>query len=673
MLDLSLCAYLEPLVSNRSVLWVDRSAPPPSVWADASVLRVLSKSLLDPAGLAELQGSSFDWIVVPDLDRANATRVDALIVLRRLLSDEGAIVAGMSASSGSLSYGALQDLFARGFDRIHMIGQAPMSGTILVDFGGGAEPAVSFDDTLLEAAPTPSRYYAVASRHDVALEPFAIIQTPTAALTSSSSAGTERAGSAMRARDTSAGREVAPARDTPAVREADLLALRTAEKAHRDLQAELEQRQSELDAQNEYSEGLEAELAKTKKALTAAESELNSARLSNERTRAEHATSLSRLVEEHHRALRNATAGLEEQQAAEVRALESHLSDAGRKIAELQADLAARTTFARDLIEQLRDIETRKPAIAVAATDDRAALLEQLAEAQANDIESRYRADETAGLIRELEERLGTAELRASEAEARASRASGGTGVGTGSTPLAASDAKSDTVIALLEEEVSGLRRGYTTRIRELELDFQAERAALAAAKLVEQSRATGLLLRLDDREIALASLAAIGFSSEAASDLAELRRARDKALNQVADAEERLVVQTAKASHLAATAASKESVIARLERELTDRSDTAQHHASRLRELETEAHALRRSLSEVGAKEEDRQALATRVRELETSLRKAEEQKTRSDAARESVANILAETRAILLDAREGLARIEGEEPRSGTIAVES
>ena len=173
----------------------------------------------------DARAAAFDAIVVPDLtafDDASALLSGAAT----MLSSRGVLILASpheSAGDGALGYYDLYDAVTAELDEVHMFGVAPFIGYTVADFAAEGEPAVTVDTALADPE-EPQHYFVVASRNHAAVDPYTLLQVPTAA------GMAWLGGGARTARDRDEAQRAADAREKA---EADVTKLRAdLERAH---------------------------------------------------------------------------------------------------------------------------------------------------------------------------------------------------------------------------------------------------------------------------------------------------------------------------------------------------------------------------------------------------------------------------------------------------------
>lgn len=630
-LDRALATYLAPLVLGRRVLFIGPDAGGPAELREsAKAVQTHSEPL---AGALPYSPKSFDVVVIPDLEAVRAHRVENLVSLRRVMSDAGVIVAGVTSEGAALDYDGLYDLLASGFEHVKMVGQAPLSAYVLVEYGVQA-PDVSFDGHLAsEAPPEPVRFFAIAARNQFALDSFVVVQTPPHAQVASSPA-THHA-------------PVSPAVKT-VVREVQdpalIEELKAAHEHAEELEHELASQSQKLEAQLTHAkQELEKEFAKAQEQL---KRDLEAGARELEKVRAAHAE-----VSDELRSIKSAADGDE---ASELVQLETQLEEAGAKVLELQREVDRRGTLTRDLLEELRVVRVPAPAqIAPAASDNSQARIAQL-----------------EGTIRGLEVQLADvqevraeleAKLQMAREDQREAEAKGNSGAAESPRQVAAQRdaARAEAlhltaVIANLEQQAAGARRGYEARARELAFDLDAERHHWQRTTAELRGERDGLRWRLHDRESALSSGPQ---ESPTAQTVTELRTALETAQKHAHDMEER--ARSAMTEHWA-----RDTLVSRLQMDLAAKDKVVAQAEERLHTLGTELDHLRQSMADAAAAVETKDRLAARLAELETSLSQAETRENKSTRVRGEAREALTEARADLISLGRTLDRIM----RSGT-----
>ncbi|HEY8428770.1 MAG TPA: hypothetical protein VIL20_10365 [Sandaracinaceae bacterium] len=332
--ELALAVYVEELAVSKRVLFVgDPTSPAPERLARSarSVDVVSTRSRVRGTRRGGRVASRrwpgpqdegrWDLVVVPDLPGAGLASEAKIEEVARWLAPGGVLVAGTADPHGpagtpsSLTYEALFDLVDPAFEHVRMLGQAPFAGYSVVDFAPASELEVTFDGSILEGrGESAERYYALCSDREIALDPYAVVQVPTA---------------------------VAPA----------LEARTRAERSASELAARLREQQDALDAANVHAEEIERELEDARGELDRAREELGRAR-----ERAERAIEERGALDARVRELEAELEALSREDTSEDYArLEAALRERGQEITELRVELERRGTLVRDLIEELRE------------------------------------------------------------------------------------------------------------------------------------------------------------------------------------------------------------------------------------------------------------------------------------------------------------------------------
>lgn len=196
----ALAVYVEPLVRDRRVLVVgdaSRDVGGALVESGARSVHVYdpdparaARVTVTPRGVVvrplpvsfEVRDGAFDCAVVTDLGAVPSP--DALLEsLARLVADDGAVVVvarngAAPHAEGGFDYTELFDLVALRFERVRMFAILPFAGALVAELGLEEEPEVSVDTRLGAEAPIPERFCVVASRDDVAVDSFSIVELP---------------------------------------------------------------------------------------------------------------------------------------------------------------------------------------------------------------------------------------------------------------------------------------------------------------------------------------------------------------------------------------------------------------------------------------------------------------------------------------------------------------
>src|SRR4051812_19493029 len=210
--SIALCAYAEPLASNRRVLvfgnalgslpaqLMERGArsvhvcdPDPVRVSEAAArnrsTQIAFSSLADSD--LSLREGAFELLLIDNLGAYDP--LPLLRTAKRTLGPRGvAVVAspnpeatfpllrGSTEASTSLDYYALYDAVAAEFEYVRMLGQTPFVGYAIADFSASGEPEPALDTSFVPGgAEEPDAFIALASAHEVRLDEFSVIQLPT--------------------------------------------------------------------------------------------------------------------------------------------------------------------------------------------------------------------------------------------------------------------------------------------------------------------------------------------------------------------------------------------------------------------------------------------------------------------------------------------------------------
>ncbi|MES1176982.1 MAG: hypothetical protein ABUL62_21855 [Myxococcales bacterium] len=415
--SIALCAYAEPLASNRRVLvfgnalaslslqLLERGARSVHV-CDSDAVRASEASArnrstqISFSSLAEsdlsLRDGSFELALVDNLGAFNA--LSLLRTVKRALSSRGvAVIAcpnpeaafpllrSSSPAATSLDYYALYDAVAAEFEHVRMLGQTPFVGYAIADFSASGEPEPALDTSFVPGgAEEPDSFIALASNHEVRLDEFAVIQLPTRRMLGSIGVKAELAAPV-----------VIPA---SATKDAELARLNQWLK-------ELESRASTADERADHAETeleeLRPQLDSERQALASLKIQHDSLKAQQDALKAQHEA-----LKAQHEALKAQQDSLKAQHEKEVSALRAELSalrtQAGNLRAESSGHQGEVTRLKAELAEQ------------VAKADQGAELAEferQLVErgGELRRLEQDLRTSERTGreLVRELARRSG--------------------------------------------------------------------------------------------------------------------------------------------------------------------------------------------------------------------------------------------------------------------------
>jgi hypothetical protein len=432
--SIALCAYAEPLASNRRVLvfgnalgalavqLLERGARAVHV-CDANAVRAaeatarnrstqISFSSVADSDLS-LQAGAFELSLVENLGQFDA--VSIVKKAKRAVGSRGvALVACPNAEAAtpllragapeatSLDYYALYDVVAAEFEHVRMLGQTPFVGYAIADFSATGEPEPALDTSFVPGgAEEPDWFIALASNHDVRLDEFSVIQLPTKRLLGSMRPAAVAPAAAVAPRAPVA----PPAPAAPVVNEAHVAELQRLNQWIK----ELESRSSTADERADHAE---TELEELKGKLDAERKKLDTerAKLDTERTgfgterasfgteRASFGTTKATLDKD--------VAALRAQLADKDRLLterDRQLADKDRLLTERDRQLADKD---RLLTERDRQLADQRSEVEQASKSDLAELERQLVErgTEVRKLEQDVRTAERTGreLVREL-------------------------------------------------------------------------------------------------------------------------------------------------------------------------------------------------------------------------------------------------------------------------------
>ena len=407
--SIALCAYAEPLASNRRVLvfgnalaslslqLLERGArsvhvcdPDPVRVAEASArnrsTQVSFSSLADSD--LSLRDASFELALVDNLGAFNA--VALVRTAKRALGSRGVAVIACpnpeasfpllrvtDPSATSLDYYALYDAVAAEFEHVRMLGQTPFVGYAIADFSASGEPEPALDTSFVPGgAEEPDSFIALASNHEVRLDEFAVIQLPTRRLLSS--IGLPAAASAPALAP-------APAPVAPKNNDAELARLNqwikelesrasTADERADHAETELEELRPKLEAEHQTQT---AQKAQHEKELSALRAELSALRTQSSNLRAESSSKASeltrilaelaerdKLIAERDKQLVEQAAKVEDAGKAELTGFEQQLLERGSEIRRLEQDLRTAERTGRELVRELARRSNEQSALA---------------------------------------------------------------------------------------------------------------------------------------------------------------------------------------------------------------------------------------------------------------------------------------------------------------------
>lgn len=367
--ELALAIYVEELARAGRVLWMGEPGPGAARLAErAPSLEVLppprrsrgqrrGQRLPQRGWLGPADAGVYRLVVVPDALAAGLADAGRLGDVARSLTDDGVVVLCTEAREGS--YERFHEHVAAGFAAVRMLGISAFSGACVVDFAAADGAGVSLDGSALSGAPPEpvSRWVAIASRSEVALEPMLVVQLPASARAASDAEVAPAAPAATaapsapleRANDRAIERPVERTNDrAPAERELDAARARLehAEKRLEQAQREIARNAQKLDELRHDAERAATALAERDRAL--ADAEKRRATLEGARERA-------------------ADAALDGELASEVRGLEARLAAQGRELTELRIEAERRARLVRDLVEELARARTAAAGVATGA------------------------------------------------------------------------------------------------------------------------------------------------------------------------------------------------------------------------------------------------------------------------------------------------------------------
>src|SRR6478735_5990643 len=393
--SIALCAYAEPLASNRRVLvfgnslgslplqLMERGARSIHV-CDPDAVRVseaaarnrstqISFSSLADSDLS-LQDSGFDLALIDNL--AGYDPLPLLRTAKRALASRGvAIVACpnpeaafplLRASSSDvagtgLDYYALYDAVAAEFEHVRMLGQTPFVGYAIADFSASGEPEPALDTGFVPGgAEEPDFFIALASNQEVRLDEFAVIQLPTRRVLSSVNAPAPSA-AAVSNEDVKA-REAELLRLNQWIKELESRASTADERADHS-EAELDAERAKFDAERAKFDAERAKFdaerrastelkTQQEKQLSAARAELDALRAQGTQLRA-HINNQANELGDRTRQLSEQAEKLEQRHAAELAEFERQLAERGSEVRRLEEHLRTAERTGRELVREL--------------------------------------------------------------------------------------------------------------------------------------------------------------------------------------------------------------------------------------------------------------------------------------------------------------------------------
>jgi len=398
--SIALCAYAEPLASNRRVLvfgnalgslpaqLMERGARSVHV-CDPDAARVaeanarnrstqISFSSLADSDLSLREGA-FDLALVDNLGAFDP--LPLLSTVKRALGPRGvAVVAcpnpeaafpllGTSSrdrAATSLDYYALYDAVAAEFEHVRMLGQTPFVGYAIADFSASGEPEPALDTSFVPGgAEEPDFFIALASNQEVRLDEFAVIQLPTRRLLRSINAAASPAtpSSDLKARDAELARlnqwiKELESRASTADERADHseTELETERAKFETERAKFEAERAKFEAERRAGSELEA---RYQQELAVARAELDQLRAQGTQLRAHldsQSNELSRVTNElaeRTRQLAEQAEKSEQASAAELSAFERQLAERGAEVRRLEEHLRTAERTGRELVREL--------------------------------------------------------------------------------------------------------------------------------------------------------------------------------------------------------------------------------------------------------------------------------------------------------------------------------
>jgi chromosome segregation ATPase len=719
--DLALAVYLEPVAEDRRVLLIGDARG-----ALAERLDTVSRRLdiIDPAAREPSRGpvpelpfrdATFDLVLIADVSALPDPRPDAVRELRRVLADEGTLVACLQAGARKRRRGGppeevLERLLAPQFRYVRAYAQATVAGHGFGALEAGADEDFAIDSSLVRGERAePERIVALASDTRLKTESRLWVQVPPTAARADGEGGAsfealhrlEDEAREAAQREAEALRELETERRARADAEHRLERAHTLERRLRDaegdyddavarlrfLERELSERDGALELERKRRATVEQELGREKAQVLGADARVRAAEEERDAARADAEARLAELAE-----------------------VEARLKERGDQVRELERTRKEKEVIARDLLEELRRLEQHKTAdvehdarvAELEAERDRA--VQRALEAEVAREAAQMRVDELRAQLTELEQPRGHAvaapasvdpqlegtvrglRMRVSELEQRLADAELSAALPikpfvetTSALPPPAEAAE----LLMLRGRVLGLELRIADgekAVAQAEARASKAEAALEAARAQSQpsepprevdraledagrGERLGLALRLQETEAALAALEARQSQAPSAAapavDIDALLAAeRSRHSGALAELEARVVELTRRS--------------AELERELEEADRFTESHAedeSRIEALEFELEAVRRRLD--GA-EDDLRATEDALRvaradaehaSLEASARVELAQRRESDARQERDA-----TRAALEEARAMLAQLASQ----GSVTTE-
>jgi hypothetical protein len=325
-----------------------------------------------PEGDFDVRDGAFDLAIVPDLTEVPDAAA-LLARLRRVVGADGAVMCAASNKDSEdargLDYYELFDLVSLQFENVRMIAAMPFYGVTLAELGQDeVESAVRVDTQLAGDRAPPNAFVALASQTDVALDAYAVIELEAPPKT--------EAAPPDAAHVTEMEAALAQARLRASYLEAQVDELAQSKAARSRAEEESRRALEALDDERERAARLEREIDATRRAAEApkgpapdvsdlaeqlAQGQIRASALEEGVDLAEKTivTQRDRIAD-----LEAALAQAEEQKPPpsaipsvsaeeEVAALEKKLEERGRRVVELEAEIARREKLVKELIARL--------------------------------------------------------------------------------------------------------------------------------------------------------------------------------------------------------------------------------------------------------------------------------------------------------------------------------
>jgi SAM-dependent methyltransferase len=651
--DLALAVYLEPNVEGRRVLLLGDAQ---GVLADRFDRVASQLEIIDPAAREPSHGEipelpfddrSFDLVLVCDVSALPHPAAGAVRELRRVLSRSGllAVVGPVPARrrrrGGGAPQGSLDSLLSSEFRHVRLLAQSPLAGYALGDAEGGAVDDFAIDSSLLvDARRDAERLLGLASESPLPLESKLWVEVP-----ASSGEPQQNNGPLIeelrRAEDEAREalhRESDLLRELESERRARAEAEGLAERA-RNYERKLLAAEADYDdavARVRYFEGIVGE-------HEAAARHEKERREASEHQLAAQKKELAQLQQQSERGAAERAGAKAELETAtrELAELEGRLVALGKQLLEVEQDKRAHQQTARDLLEELRRLESETTA-----------------------------AVEHDARVAELEAERDRAVQRALESE----------------VAREAAQMRSDELRAELEETHArrhlesgeGAGRALRSELSNLKAELASERAE--ASRL--RGETGGLSLRLSEAESALAAKHAPGLQLQLANNEANelrLRLAQTEAqLHAMREVPRRSYesapVDSERAHELEVQVQAADQRLAELTRELEEADRFAELHAEdaeRLNSVEAALESTRDQVEdleqELRTADEQLQAARALLRTREDEVARAESvlaEAARREAERDDALAALADARSILSQLAGGVGADENDPP---------